>query len=533
MKMDKAFISQKMLPYLGAFTCFIFVACTDYLQESGDDLEGKQTQQTVPNCTPAPSSGDIRQLDIVIRDFQPNHPDFENFSEEAVKHVNNIYNYVAGTAAMNVYGYDAIWLSKMAYHTTCGNKESQTGALIARDGLPKTKNPMLPVYLQTASTEETLEYGECETSTVPGITQRGYKNALNTVNGFVCQGNKTYWANPIYYTPGMVATYMTFDDPNPETGERDMYDGAHIIKQNELCDNQFFDQWFNDVEGWNLRTNTTMEIQKDPNTNYYIYDHNYNNGGYHPLDSIDPITKKWIMPKVCNPDIQEPNVQGVRKCNQYGPQGLSIFCPPYEYQYNKTQTYFLGANTYALCTSWLQNGGPRAVSGPMDGVVYGDGSRLTTNTTPYGSAAWNAAQTHGDLGLRHLRNNTFTMMGYAKFKYRAANQVPIPEELKFVSDDDMWVYVDGVLVVDLGGTHLPAPGSVNIQTLALNNHGCHAGEPLAGDPNCEGASDATGWADNTWHNLHIFYASRQSDVSTIFISIPFSEVITKPECKDK
>ena len=69
MKMDKAFISQKMLPYLGAFTCFIFVACTDYLQESGDDLEGKQTQQTVPNCTPAPSSGDIRQLDIVIRDF--------------------------------------------------------------------------------------------------------------------------------------------------------------------------------------------------------------------------------------------------------------------------------------------------------------------------------------------------------------------------------------------------------------------------------------------------------------------------------
>ena len=35
---------------------------------------------------------DIRQLDIVIRDFQPNHPDFENFSEEAVKHANNIYN---------------------------------------------------------------------------------------------------------------------------------------------------------------------------------------------------------------------------------------------------------------------------------------------------------------------------------------------------------------------------------------------------------------------------------------------------------
>ena len=31
---------------------------------------------------------------------------------------------------------------------------------------------------------------------------------------------------------------------------------------------------------------------------------------------------------------------------------------------------------------------------------------------------------------------------------------------------------DGVLVVDLGGNHLAAPGAVNIQTLAQNNHGC-------------------------------------------------------------
>lgn len=467
---------------------------------------------------------DIRQLDIVIRDFQPNHPDFENFSEEAVKHANNIYNYVAGTAVMNLYGYDATWLGKTAYHTTCGNKESQTGALIARDGHPKTLNPILPLYLQTASTDETLEYGECETSTVAGITQRGYKNALNTVSGFVCLNNKTYWANPVYYTPGMVQTYMRFDDPNPETGERDMYDGAHIQKLNDLCDNQFFDQWYNDVPDWNLRTNTTMDIPKDPNSNYYIYDYNYNNGGYSPLDSIDPVTKKWIQPKVCNPDIQEPDAQGVRKCTQYGPQSLSIFCPPYEYQYNKTQTDFQGANTYALCTSWLQNGGPRAVSGPMSGIVYGDGVRSTTNITPYGSAAWSAAQAHGDLGWKHLRNYAFTMMGYAKFKYRAANQIPTPEVFEFAGDDDMWIYVDGVLAVDLGGTHLSAPGSVNIQTLALNNHGCHPGEPLAGDSNCEGATDATGWADNTWHHLHFFYADRQTDGSNIYIRTSLSEL---------
>ena len=179
------------------------------------------------------AADDIRQLDIVVRDFQPNHPDFENFSEEAVANDNQIFNYSANGALMNVYGYDATWLGKRAYHTTCGNKESKTGALIARDGLPKTVNPVLPPYLQTASMDDTLKYGECETSTVPGITQRGYRNALNTVSGFVCQGNKTYWANPVYYTPGMVKTYMRFDDPKPETGERDMLDGVHIEKLND------------------------------------------------------------------------------------------------------------------------------------------------------------------------------------------------------------------------------------------------------------------------------------------------------------
>ena len=450
------------------------------------------------------AGGDIRQLDIVIRDFQPNHPDFENFSEEAVTHDNQIFNYTESGTAMNANGYDAVWLDKKAYHTTCGNMASRTGAMIARDGLPKAENLYLPAYLRNVSFDETLEYGECETSTVPGITQRGYRNALNTVSGFVCQGNKTYWANPVYYTPGMVQTYLEFH-PSAD-GEYDMYDSVQIKKANELCDNQFFDQWYNDVEGWNLRTNTTMDIPQDGDSKYFVYDYNYNNGGYSPLDSIDPVSKQWISQKPCNPSIQPHQI-----CEQYGPQSLSIFCPPYDYQYNKTQTDYQGAKTYDLCTDWLKNGGPRSVGPVMENGVYS-------------SAAWPAAAANGALGLQHLRNYAFTMMGYAKFKYRASNQTPTPEVFEFAGDDDMWIFVDGVLAVNLGGTHLSAPGSVNIQTLALNNHGCHAGEPLSQYTNCTGASDATGWGDNTWHHLHFFYADRQTDGSNIYIRTSLSEL---------
>jgi fibro-slime domain-containing protein len=81
-----------------------------------------------------------------------------------------------------------------------------------------------------------------------------------------------------------------------------------------------------------------------------------------------------------------------------------------------------------------------------------------------------------------------------------------------------------VLVVDLGGNHLAAPGAVNIQTLAQNNHGCHAGEPLADYTNCTGASDATGWGEGSWHHLHFFYADRQTDGSNMLIRTSLSEL---------
>ena len=466
------------------------------------------------------AGGDIRQLDIVIRDFQPNHPDFENFSEEfaglydgfASGELANLAkrkgepkkNYMVPGVNQGYVGYDDVWYTqKGPYHTTCGNKASKAGALIGQDGFPKVANPYLPAYLQTVSVQPELKYGQCKTSTVAGITQRGYESIVGDVKGFVCAGG-TEWSNEVYYTPGMVQTYLEFRPD--EKGEYDMYDSVHIKKANELCDNQFFDQWYTDVATINLRTNTTMDIPQDGDSKYFVYDYNFNNGGYSPLDSIDPNSKQWISQKPCNPSIQ-PN--GV--CEQYGPQSLSIFCPPYEYEYANTQEDYTKQNTYQLCKSWLQQGGPRYVGPVMDNGVYS-------------SAAWPAAAANGTLGLQHLRNYAFTMMGYAKFKYRASNQIPTPEVFEFAGDDDMWIFVDGVLAVDLGGTHLSAPGSVNIQTLAQNNHGCHAGEPLSLYTNCTGASDATGWGDNTWHHLHFFYADRQTDGSNIYIRTSLSEL---------
>lgn len=429
-------------------------------------------------------------LDVIVRDFQPSHPDFENFSEESVKNAQGIYNY-------GLPGYDINWFNLAPYHNTCGNKESLAGVAIGKDGLPLAVNPLLPLYLQQQSTSTgILTYGQCSSPSIPGVVnQRGFgSNSAAQFTGVqknTCPGGM-YWENPVYYTPGMVQPYLTFDT-DPATGEPLYLEGAHIHKLNEACDNANFGQWFEDVPGINKRSNVTLDIPSaSDNPKYKELDKNYNNGGYFPLDVIDPASQ-----------MRTGMAPGT---DQWGPQSFSIFCPPYNYQYASTQTDFLGQKTFDLCNAWNANGGARGLS--VDAAV-------------------NIANAHGALGAQHLRNYNFTMMGYANFKYYKQNNTDETNQeiFEFAGDDDMWIFVDGVLVVDLGGTHLATPGVVNIRQLAMNNHGCHEGEPLASVQQGKNACGADGqWADGSWHHLHFFYADRQTDGSNLYIRANLAEV---------
>jgi fibro-slime domain-containing protein len=445
----------------------------------------------------------------VVRDFSVDHPDFENFSEEyatsdadAEGKCNGqpcAYKMLNDATAYGCVGYDQAWFDRGGLHTTCGNDRSKAGAMIGIDGNPMSANPALPAYLaNVVSSGPALEYGQCADG-----KSRNYTNASSTresIKAASCA--KGAWANKVYYTPGMVQPYLTFDAKKSD-GEYDMYDGVHIQKAADLCDNSYFHQWYEDVEGVNYRINKTLDLPAvEGQKNLYQVNYNYNNGGYAPLDSV--VNGLYAGAPACNPQVQvkgEKNTPINPTCAQWGPQSLSIFCPPYDYRYAKSQTDKDLDTTYYLCQSWLGNGGPKAPG-----------------------AAQVAASAYGALGSKHLRNYAFTMMGYAKFKYRAQNQQNGGEVFEFVGDDDMWIFVDGVLVVDLGGNHLAAPGAVNIQTLAQNNHGCHAGEPLADYTNCSGASDATGWGEGSWHHLHFFYADRQTDGSNMLIRTSLSEL---------
>lgn len=119
-------------------------------------------------------------------------------------------------------------------------------------------------------------------------------------------------------------------------------------------------------------------------------------------------------------------------------------------------------------------------SKPAGWPSYKDGSETLSAT---GSPRWQS---------KVGRNQQFCFESHAQFVYKPGLR------FNFRGDDDIWVFIGGKLAVDLGGTHLAAPGYAVLDNLTDKN----------GNPFVEGET----------YDLDIFFCDRRTTMSNVRIN---------------
>ncbi|MFO3713107.1 SpaA isopeptide-forming pilin-related protein [Oribacterium sp. P9] len=136
-------------------------------------------------------------------------------------------------------------------------------------------------------------------------------------------------------------------------------------------------------------------------------------------------------------------------------------------------------------------------------------------------------------GLNETVNFYFGLYGVADFYQPVGGQVNGDDMIfEFTGDDDMVVYIDGVLVLDLGGVHDAQSGSINFATgevkytnrkqgesLTWNRHTIHDKFAAANKLDTTRWKDEKTFADGTQHKIQIFYMERGAGASNLKIKV--------------
>ena len=230
-----------------------------------------------------------------------------------------------------------------------------------------------------------------------------------------------------------------------------------------------FNKLFNYVEGLNEVQCYDMPFRRYGTDPRWAFDSDSatmagNLGGFYPVDNTsDATVETSISPVAC------PTCRTKRFAQ--GPVPFTISADAFE-------KYCSGPGWYA----GIDCGQDVTLANGMQGGLFGD-SEHPANMWDWGAPRWESTTGH---------NQQFCFESHATFTYQE------DQELTFRGSDDIWVFINKKLAIDNGGTHLPAPGHVQLKQLN-NTYG--AGFLVPGQD----------------YQLDIFFCDRRTTMSDVTI----------------